>query len=155
MATANLQEVTSFTPSPTEALLAQKSSHRLATMLNEKPEVQVQILTENTESEILTIPHAAMRMLVQILSEMAQGNAVVVTPLHTELTTQQAADMLNVSRPYLVELLDNKVIPHRKVGTHRRVLLEDLLRYKHEIKAKRHAVLDELVAQAQELDMGY
>ncbi|MFN8494307.1 MAG: helix-turn-helix domain-containing protein [Caldilineaceae bacterium] len=149
------QEMTPVTPSATEALLAQETSRRLATLLGEKPEVKVQIVKENDAAEILTIPSSAMRLLVNILAEMAQGNAVVLTPIHAELSTQQAADLLNVSRPYLVELLDNGVIPHHKVGTHRRVLLEDLLRYKNDIKAKRREALSELVAQAQELGMGY
>lgn len=149
------QEITPVTPSATEALLAQETSRRLATLLGEKSEVQVQIVKENDAAEILTIPNSAMRLLVNILAEMAQGNAVLLTPIHAELSTQQAADLLNVSRPYLVELLDNGVIPHHKVGTHRRVLLEDLLRYKNDIKAKRREALSELVAQAQALDMGY
>jgi len=149
------QEITPVTPSATEALLAQETSRRLATLLGEKSEVQVQIVKENDAAEILTIPSSAMRLLVNILAEMAQGNAVLLTPIHAELSTQQAADLLNVSRPYLVELLDNGVIPHHKVGTHRRVLLEDLLRYKNDIKAKRREALSELVAQAQALDMGY
>ena len=148
-------ELTSVAPSETEALLAQETSHRLASLLGKKSAIKMQIVEGNDANEVLNIPNSAMRLLVQILSEMAQGNAVMLTPIHAELSTQQAADILNVSRPYLVELLEKDLIPHRKVGTHRRVLLEDILHYKNAIKAKRREVLDELSAQAQELNMGY
>ena len=86
---------------------------------------------------------------------MAAGNAVAITPLHPELTTQQAADFLNVSRPFLVGLLEEGKLPFRKVGTHRRILYNDLMAYKQQEDQARRRVLNELAKQAQELGLGY
>lgn len=83
------------------------------------------------------------------------GNAVTIVPVQAEFTTQQAADFLNVSRPFLIELLEARALPHRKVGSHRRVRFEDLLHYRQTDDAKRQTVFDQVAARAQELGLGY
>ena len=89
-----------------------------------------------------------------IMRSVRKGRLITI-PIHAELTTQQAADLLGVSRPFLIKQLENDVVPYRRVGTHRRVLFSDLMKYKHEIDEQRINALDELTQQAQELDMGY
>ena len=86
---------------------------------------------------------------------MAAGSAVAVLRKDAELTTQRAADFLNISRPFLVGLLETGAVPFRKVGTHRRVRFDDVLRYKNATDSARRRALDELAADAQELDLGY
>jgi excisionase family DNA binding protein len=149
---ANGNEV--VTPTAADAALAKTSGERLAAHLAASRGVRLRVGTDSTGEE-LTLPSAALRLLVRALREMGRGNAVALTPIGAKLTTQQAADLLNVSRPHLVKLLDEGAIPSWKVGTHRRVLLEDLLAYKRDFLARRHAALDELQALSQELDMGY
>jgi len=139
-------------PSEEDARLARASGRVLATIIGRGKGAQLKVILG---SEELTLPVAALRLLVDALAQMAEGNAVTILPIHAELTTQQAADFLNVSRPHLVGLLERNEVPFRKVGTHRRVAFRDLLAYRERSHARRRAVLDELARQAQESKLGY
>lgn len=148
-------------PTSEESLLALDSSRRLAGHLAslgvpEPPAgLTLHIGGNGAESETVTLPPSALPLITRLLAELGQGHAVALLPVETELSTQQAADLLNVSRPFLVGLLEQRQIPCRKVGKHRRILLRDTLAFKRRNEADRLATLAELQAQAQELDMGY
>jgi excisionase family DNA binding protein len=143
-------------PSEADAQLARESSRRLAThKLRRQSSVRIQLLDDGEEPETIAVPASALRLFLHLLTEMAQGHAVTLIPTHAELTTQQAADLLQVSRPYLVKLLDEGKIPCRTVGKYRRVRFDDLIAYKRKDDEARAKVLDQLAAEAQELGMGY
>jgi excisionase family DNA binding protein len=116
---------------------------------------QIQISDERNEAHTVELPTSALRLLVDILSELADGNAVKVVPIHAELTTQEAADLMNVSRPHLVKLLEMGDLPFHKTGKHRRVRFSDLMIYKKALEQASAAAREELAAQAQALQMGY
>jgi excisionase family DNA binding protein len=113
------------------------------------------ILEVHVDGQRLVLPKAAVRLLSLLLTEMSAGNAVTIIPIHAELTTQEAADFLNVSRPFLVSLIEKGEIEHRMVGTHRRVKFSHLEAYKRRKDEERERAMQELAAQAQELGMGY
>ena len=112
-------------------------------------------IASNNESEDLILPGYAINLLLAMLTEMSKGNAITVMPIHAELSTQETAELLNVSRPYIVDLLEQGKIPFRKVGSHRRILVNDVFDYKQRIDEARFKALDDLAAQAQDLGMGY
>jgi excisionase family DNA binding protein len=139
-------------PSHQESEIAERSSRLLAACIGHGETARLRVIEGN---ETIELPVSALRMLVEILNQMAQGNAVSLVPVHAELTTQQAADFLNVSRPFLVNLLDQNKLSHRKVGTHRRVAFEELVRFRKQSQIERLSALDALTEEAQALDMGY
>lgn len=146
------------TPSEADAQLALASSRQLAKILSGKrqqPSLRFRVEPDGDPEEVIAIPVSAFELLSHILTEMGKGNAVTLIPVHAELTTQQAADILNVSRPFLIEQLEQGKIPFRKVGTHRRILFQDLMAYKRRTDESRLKALEELAAQAQDLKMGY
>ncbi len=143
-------------PTPEEVQIARESSRTLAAVLETRVETQqIELSTPAGETKPIVVPVSALRLFVEILTQIGAGNAVRIIPIHAELTTQEAADLLNVSRPYLIEALERNEIPYRKVGTHRRIKYEDVVAYKERIDAERKKSLDELAAQAQELKLGY
>ena len=110
-------------------------------------------IQENGDS--LKIPKKAVLLLFEILDSMAQGKSFTLIPSDAEVSTQQAADMLNVSRPHIVKLLEDGIIPFKKVGTHRRIEIKHLIKYQQKIEENRKGKLDFLTKQAQELNLGY
>jgi excisionase family DNA binding protein len=154
MSTATLTGHPPVIPSPEDRTLALQGSKILSSQAKHLG-VSIGLIEGGRQKKIFKIPLSAMKLLGEALTEMGQGNAVAVVPVQSELTTQQAADLLNVSRPFLVSLLEGKKLPSRKVGTHRRVLYKDLLAYKARTDADREKVLDQLAKEAQELNMGY
>ena len=140
-------------PSASDAEQARNSSRLLAAIVGKGDAAR--LVLHGDHEEPLSIPVSALRMLVEILSQMAQGNAVSIVPYHAELTTQEAADFLNVSRPFLVRLLETGQMPFRKVGTHRRVAFSELLKYRERTMAETRQAAAELTALSQELGLGY
>jgi excisionase family DNA binding protein len=137
-------------PNQRESKLAQSSSHLLAK--HGKKDLKVKL---EGKEETITLPASAVQLLKQALGEIAQGNAVTLVALDTELSAHEAADLLKVSRPYLIKLLEEGKIPYRKVGSHRRIELKDVLAYKEKSDKERLKALKALVEEAQELNMGY
>jgi excisionase family DNA binding protein len=137
-------------PSEDDVKLAKETRKILSLRLSSNMPLDLREMSMPQESPI-RIPAPAAHLLVQILDEMSRGNAVKLLPIHAELTTQEAADLLNVSRPTLIRLLNEGKIEFHKVGTHRRVPFKSALAYKRQIDEERKAVLAELVAYDQEL----
>jgi excisionase family DNA binding protein len=100
--------------------------------------------------EQIIIPDSIYQVLLQVVHAMASGKAISIIPQEQELTTQQAAEILNVSRPYLIKLLEQGEIPHIKVGSHRRVRFDDLMKYKEQRDIKRSQLLQQLIEMSEE-----
>lgn len=115
----------------------------------------IQIFDSQNEAHKVELPTSALRLLVDILTELAAGNAVKVVPVHAELTTQAAADLLNVSRPHLIKLLESGALSYHKTGKHRRVRFADLMDYKNRRDGASERAMELLAEQAQVLRTGY
>ena len=138
-------------PSDHDAALADQAGRKLAAWGDGKDPVPARFGAATAEP--VELPTSAVRLLKEILDQMAHGNGVALMPLHAELTTRQAADLLQVSRTHLVQLLDEGRIPCRKVGAHRRIRARDILDYHRETESGRRKALDELTSIDQGLGL--
>ena len=152
---ALLQENSPLIPGAHDIALAEQSSKELAALFPKREKDFHMVVKVDKREAKITFPFSAIKLLLEILTQMAEGNAITLIPIHAELTSQEAANLLNVSRPFLIKLLDEGKIPYHKVGTHRRIRFIDLLHFKVQADKISQKALDELVQQAQELEMGY
>ncbi len=141
-------------PTPRDAAIAQSTREALSPYGGMDRPLKLRVRDSEQEQPI-DLPAGAVDLLMHVLEAMAAGQGVTLIPESAELTTVQAADVLNVSRPFLIKLLDQKAIPHRKVGKHRRIRMEDVMAYKNAIDREREEVLEQLTREAQAHDMGY
>jgi excisionase family DNA binding protein len=141
-------------PTPRDASLARVSGQSLSRFVRRHKPLSLK-LEEAGQEQPIELPAGAVAVLMDVLEAMAAGRGVTIIPESAELTTVEAARILNISRPYLIKLLEEKAIPHRLVGKHRRILIDDVMAYKERIDAAREDVLAQLAADAQENDMGY
>lgn len=135
-----------------EARLARETSRQLSRALSNRKSVTLRL---GGIKEEIKLPKAAGSLLVEILNELGKGKVVKVLAMDAEISTQQAADLLHISRPFLINLLERKEIPLHRIGSHRRLRLSDVLAYKKRTDEQRMAALDELTQLSQDLGLGY
>jgi excisionase family DNA binding protein len=139
--------------------LAKAAQRCIVSALDHSHALSIAIVEDGIErleqSPLLRLPPKVLRLFADVLGSLAQGKAVAIMPKELDVTTQEAAMFLNVSRPYLVRLLEEGKIAYHKVGTHRRVRFEDVVRYKEDRQKVSQDALQKLADQAQELNMGY
>lgn len=141
-------------PTPDEVAKAKEAAGVLARTTNTQTAISLRLDQNGNGDGVIELPPAIGRIVLDLLLFISKGEAVTLVPFGAELSTQQAADLLNVSRPFLVKLLEEKKIPHHKVGTHRRIQADDLFEYKKHRNADREKALRRLAELGQEIDAG-
>jgi excisionase family DNA binding protein len=139
-------------PSKQERKLAQKSYSPLLSAIDQLKTDQAEIEIEET-GEKIKLPVKALKLLGEILKSMSEGKPVSIVPIATEVTTQMAAELLGCSRPYLVKLLEEGKIEYTKVGKHRRIKYEDVIRYKQKMKEEQKKHLIDIMNADEELGL--
>ncbi len=141
-------------PTPEEVRKTREATRALASMANKQGALSLRLKQGEGKEAIVELPPAVSRLVLDLLMLIGKGEAVTLVPVGAELTTQQAADLLNVSRPFLIKLIEDKQLPHHKVGRHRRIRAEDLFAYKRRRDRDRSEALRKLARLGQEFEDG-
>lgn len=155
MTTNQSNVLDTIVPTKNEAKIAKKSSAVLSGYKHFPQVATIQMGKSGKTQQEIVIPKSVIRLISDTLGQMAQGKGVALLSTSQEITTQVAASILNVSRPYVIKLLKQGKIPYRMVGTRHRVLASDVIHYKEENDKARMSALEKLSNQAQKLNMGY
>lgn len=154
----SVKKSTPVLPKTHDIALAEIALTQMSSFLShdEKKDIQFSLKrSKGRESIEFLLTPTVVELIFRTIVHISKGDAVTIVPFHAELTTQEAANFLNISRPYLIQLLEKELIPFRRVGRHRRILFEDIVRYKEKSKAKSRKTRQELTEEAQDLDLGY
>lgn len=136
-----------------DAELAQSAQRCLMAALDHSRAETIKLVADG--EAVLELPPKALRLIADVLGMLAQRQPIILMPQKVELSTQEAASFLNVSRPFVVKLIETGKLPCRKVGRHRRILFDDLLDYQKASRTETEEALQALADEAQELGMGY
>ena len=153
MTALNPVRIQPLAPDDQDARVARQSQQALASLMQNGAEVRLHLHAEGSAQADIVLPLSISHLLLGALEEIGKGNGVTLIPTDAELTTQQAADLARVSRPFFVKLLEEGKMPFRLVGAHRRILYRDVARFIEEEEARRVKVMEELVAETERLGL--
>ncbi|MGL4930084.1 MAG: excisionase family DNA-binding protein [Plesiomonas sp.] len=148
--------ITAVLPSAEEIALAKLGSQELSAVIETNGEAQlINIADKLGKFHAVTVPASALKLMIEVLTQLGEGNSVSITPIHAELTTQEGADMLNMSRPTFIKLLDAGEISFSRTGNRRKVPFSAVIEYKNKLESQRLEALSTLSELDQEMGMGY
>lgn len=150
-----LQDVMPPPMSPQEVEMAKVAQRCIMEALDHSRAAVITLTTDTNEHPRIDLPPQALKFIGQLLGAMSERKPIVLMPADKELSTVEAAHFLSVSRPFVVKEIEEGRLPHRMVGTHRRVAFEDLLAYARKMREKQAAALERMAENARELGLDY
>lgn len=150
-----IREVTPPPMTERELEMARVAQRCIMEALDHSRAAAITLTTDKGEHPSVEVPPAALKLIGQLLGAMSEGRSITLLPPNREFTTVEAAHFLNVSRPFVIKEIEEGRLPHRMVGTHRRIAFEDLVTYANKMREKQTAALERMAANARELGLDY
>lgn len=150
-----VREVVPPPMSEQEMEMARVAQRCIMEALDHSRAAAITLTTDTGEHPSVDVPPAALKLIGQLLGAISEGRPITLMPAKQEFTTVEAAHFLNVSRPFVIKEIDEGRLPHRMVGTHRRIAFEDLVAYARKMREKQAAALDRMADNARELGLDY
>lgn len=138
-----------------ELEMARVAQRCIMEALDHSNAVSIVLTSDGDERPSVAVPPAALKLIGQLLGAISEGRPVVLVPGKQELTTVEAANFLNVSRPFVIKEIEADRLPHRMVGRHRRIAFEDLVAYERKMREKQRAALERMAENERELGLDY
>ena len=150
-----IREVAPLTLNAKDKEMVRVAQRCIMASLDHSRAAVITLTTDTGKHPTVELPPSALKLIGQLLGAMSEGRPIVLMPTEQELTTVEAANLLNVSRPFVIKEMDSGRLPHRKVGSHRRIALEDVLAYAQKMQTTQASALDRMAENAHELGLDY